>query len=220
MGPSPEVVDAVIRRIEADEIVAFLAQGRACGWCRHPVRLEGKRVAVEDQSDKRTTVFDSAECPDGVVLKACGNPRETRCPSCAALYREDARHLVKAGLEGGKGAPASFREHPAILLTLTAPSFGAVHVAKPGRAGPGTRGGAVLMAGRSPASPATTTPRRHRDTDLPGLLPLRRGRAPQRRRPRAVAEDLDLHPEETGGDLRAHPARVPAPLPGVVSAGG
>jgi len=130
MGPSPEVVEAVVRRIEADEIVAFLAQGKSCGWCRHPVRLKGARVAVDHDTEERIPVFDSADCPDGVVLKACGNRRETRCPSCAAVYREDARHLVKSGLEGGKGVPATLQEHPAVLLTLTAPSFGAVHVAR------------------------------------------------------------------------------------------
>jgi hypothetical protein len=130
MGPSPEIVEAVARRAASDDIVAFLAQGKACGWCRHPVRLKGSRVAVDNNTGVLSAVFDSSSCPDGVVLKACGNRRETRCPSCAAVYREDARHLVKAGLEGGKGVPDSIRDHPAILLTLTAPSFGAVHVAR------------------------------------------------------------------------------------------
>ena len=65
--------------------------------------------------------------PDNVVLKACGSRSELRCPSCATLYRGDARHLVRAGLEGGKGMDESVAEHPAVFMTLTAPGFGAVH---------------------------------------------------------------------------------------------
>jgi hypothetical protein len=75
-------------------------------------------------------VFSTGQLPDGVVLKACGSRRETRCPSCAAVYRADARHLVRAGLIGGKGVPEEVMHRPAVLLTLTAPSFGAVHTAK------------------------------------------------------------------------------------------
>jgi len=41
--------------------------------------------------------------PDGVVLKACGSRRASRCPSCAAVFRADARHLVRAGMIGGQG---------------------------------------------------------------------------------------------------------------------
>jgi hypothetical protein len=124
---------ALVRRAQRHEIKEFLAQGEACGWCARPIRLRGYRAAI-DAAGKRTVVFSTLGQPDGVVLKACGNRRETRCPSCAALYRSDARHLVKAGLEGGKGVDASVTAHPAVLLTLTAPSFGIVHSAKAGRA--------------------------------------------------------------------------------------
>ena len=46
--------------------------------------------------------------------------------------RGDGRHLVRAGLIGGKGIDESVTARPAVLLTLTAPSFGLVHSAKPG----------------------------------------------------------------------------------------
>ena len=72
-------------------------------------------------------VFSSHQFPDNVVLKACGSRSELRCPSCATLYRGDARHLVRAGLEGGKGMDESVAEHPAVFMTLTAPGFGVVH---------------------------------------------------------------------------------------------
>ena len=47
------------------------------------------------------------------------------------LYRGDAFALVAAGLRGGKGVPETIGDHPAVLLTLTAPSFGAVHRRRP-----------------------------------------------------------------------------------------
>lgn len=73
--------------------------------------------------------FSSGSLPDGVVLKACGSRSEIRCPSCAAIYRGDSRHLVRAGLEGGKGVDETIALHPAVFMTLTAPGFGAIHVA-------------------------------------------------------------------------------------------
>ena len=65
--------------------------------------------------------------PDGILRKACGNRREAVCPSCAERYRGDAYQLIAAGLRGGKGVPESIVEHPAVFVTLTAPSFGLVH---------------------------------------------------------------------------------------------
>jgi len=106
----PLRVEALMARLRAGEIEDFLRQGENCVWCRHPVRLRGRQVAV-DAAAVRRIVFSSRSQPDGVVLKACGNRRETRCPSCARRYRADARHLVKAGLEGGKGVDPSVVSH-------------------------------------------------------------------------------------------------------------
>jgi len=129
----PLQMAALAARLRAGEFEAFMRQGEQCAWCRRPIRLRGRQVAL-DGNGRRQTVFSSAFQPDGVVLKGCGNRRETRCPSCARLYRSDARHLVKAGLEGGKGVDPSVARHPAVLLTLTAPSFGAVHRTRQGKA--------------------------------------------------------------------------------------
>jgi hypothetical protein len=49
-------------------------------------------------------VHNSDQEPDGVLLKACGTPREARCPSCAATSRADAYQLLAVGLNGDKGA--------------------------------------------------------------------------------------------------------------------
>ena len=63
----------------------------------------------------------------GTASTACGNRREAVCPSCSAVYKRDARQLVRAGLAGGKGIPETITAHPCVFATLTAPSFGPVH---------------------------------------------------------------------------------------------
>ena len=65
---------------------------------------------------------------------ATGAPR---CPACAEVYRWDAYQLIRAGLAGGKGVPESVALHPALFVTLTAPSFGPVHARhhQPGKDG-------------------------------------------------------------------------------------
>ena len=86
--------------------------------------------------------------PDGVLYKRCGNRRATVCPSCAELYQRDAYHLIRIGLVGGNGVPDDVATHPALFVTLTAPSFGLVHsrVVSPG--------GRVKPCRRPPHSPA------------------------------------------------------------------
>jgi hypothetical protein len=100
------------------------------GYCSHPIRLVGR----VDQADRATgevrRVYDSEREPDGVLLKACGTRRESRCPSCAAVYRADAYQLLAAGLKGGKGVPDTVAGHPRLFVTFTAPSFGRVHTRK------------------------------------------------------------------------------------------
>ncbi len=49
------------------------------------------------------------------------------CPACAEVYRADTYQLVLAGLNGGKGVPATIQQHPCAFPTFTAPSFGPVH---------------------------------------------------------------------------------------------
>jgi hypothetical protein len=125
------VVDGIIARINSPAgYDAFRTQIHAIRACRRPVRLKG-RIIAQDASGHHRMRFNSHNLPDGVLLKACGSRRETLCPPCASLYRGDAFALVAAGLRGGKGVPEEIGEHPAVLLTLTAPSFGAVHRQRP-----------------------------------------------------------------------------------------
>jgi hypothetical protein len=97
------------------------------GYCHHPIRLAGRVEHADRTTGEVRTVYDSEAEPDGVLLKACGTRRESRCPSCAATYRADAYQLLAAGLKGGKGVPETVAEHPRLFVTFTAPSFGRVH---------------------------------------------------------------------------------------------
>jgi hypothetical protein len=100
------------------------------GYCHHPIRLAGRVEHADRQTGEVRQVYDSGREPDGVLLKACGTRRESRCPSCAATYRADAYQLLAAGLKGGKGVPESVAKHPRLFVTFTAPSFGRVHTRK------------------------------------------------------------------------------------------
>ena len=106
---------------------------RATGFCARPVRLEG-RIQVCDADGRRRT-WSTVNEPDGVLRKACGNRREAVCPPCAERYRQDAYHLISAGLRGGKGVPDTVAGHPLVFATLTAPSFGLVHTPVIGETG-------------------------------------------------------------------------------------
>ena len=135
------MLEALGRHGRRHQLDDFLAQGERCGWCRHPIRLRGYASAGTDSES--TVVFSSASLPDGVVLKACGSRSELQCPACAAVYRGDSRHLVRAGLAGGKGVDQAVATHPAVFLTLTAPGFGPVH---------GTRSGSPCHPSPNPAA--------------------------------------------------------------------
>jgi hypothetical protein len=100
------------------------------GYCHHPIRLVGRVEHADRQSGEVRQVYDTEREPDGVLLKACGTRRESRCPSCAATYRADAYQLLAAGLKGGKGVPDTVASHPRLFVTFTAPSFGRVHSRK------------------------------------------------------------------------------------------
>ena len=87
-------------------------------------------AAPTRSSCSRTDMIDLATGelpPYGSAAAACGNRREAVCPPCSAVYKRDARQLVRAGLAGGKGIPETITAHPCVFATLTAPSFGPVH---------------------------------------------------------------------------------------------
>jgi hypothetical protein len=123
--PSPELVRELVLRAGRPDFARFEAQLRSSGYCARPVRLRGRIETCDGHGHRRVWSTDTE--PDGILRKACGNRREAVCPSCAERYRGDAYQLIAAGLRGGKTVPDSVVEHPALFVTLTAPSFGLVH---------------------------------------------------------------------------------------------
>jgi hypothetical protein len=100
----------------------------ASSRCAHPVLLAGSRSVVERATGVLLHRFVSADLPGGVISVRCGNRRATECPSCSRLYRFDAYRVVVAGLRGGERVPVTVAESPRLFVTLTAPSFGPVHL--------------------------------------------------------------------------------------------
>jgi hypothetical protein len=118
----------LLRRAGSRDLGRWLAHTASTRGCIRPVRLTGQLHTVEADTgrilDSRHTATDM---PDGVLYVPCGDRRASVCPPCAETYRADTYQLIKAGLVGGKGVPASVTGHPAVFATLTAPSFGPVH---------------------------------------------------------------------------------------------
>ena len=138
----------------------------ATGSCHHPVRMRGQIRAIDLATGEVRPVYSTAAEPGRVLELPCGNRRESVCPSCSAVYKRDARQLVRAGLAGGKGIPESIAAHPCVFATFTAPSFGPVHARR-------MRGKTVLpcrprrdaAARRCPHGRDISCPARHSDDD-------------------------------------------------------
>ena len=106
-----------------------LAEVAAAGYCGHPVQLHGTTVDVE-----------TGELSHTLLRVPCKDRRAAVCPACSYLYKADAWILIAAGMLGGKGLSAEVESHPRVFVTLTAPSFGAVHrVTTSGRCHPSSR---------------------------------------------------------------------------------
>ena len=89
----------------------------SAGGCSHPVRLKGEFIDTS-----------TGEVNQRRIRIACKDRRIVVCPSCSYLYKADAWIVTSSGMVGGKGVPESVSAHPRLFMTLTAPSFGPVHV--------------------------------------------------------------------------------------------
>lgn len=99
---------------------SWRAKVEAVGGCAKPIRLAGSSYwETRDGHRLKET--------EGAIFAACNNRRESRCPACSARYAADTFHLIRCGLTGGKGVAESVAQSPRLFVTLTAPSFGAVH---------------------------------------------------------------------------------------------
>ena len=106
------VVAQMIRRARSAGFTTWWQRVEAVGFCANPIHLAGR-----DELGREHQVFTR-----------CNNRRATVCPSCSDLYSRDTWQLIHAGLRGGHhDVPATVADHPQVFVTLTAPSFGAVH---------------------------------------------------------------------------------------------
>jgi hypothetical protein len=125
--PSYTAAGQALARAARPDYFAWLEHVKAAAGCTRPIRLSGSLSTVEATTGQLLNDRHTDALPDAAIYKACGNRRATVCPSCAQTYQRDAYQLLRAGLVGGKGVPATVATHPAVFVTLTAPSFGTVH---------------------------------------------------------------------------------------------
>ncbi len=100
---------------------------RHTGGCLQPVRLRGRADYIDGGTGELIHRYTTVHEHGGVLPIACKTRRASRCAPCAEVYRADTYQLIRAGLTGGKGIPATVADHPCVFVTLTAPSFGPVH---------------------------------------------------------------------------------------------
>jgi hypothetical protein len=125
--PAYTATRQALARATRPDYFAWLEHIKAAAGCTRPIRLSGSLSTVEATTGRLLNDRHTDTLPDAAIYKACGNRRATVCPSCAQTYQRDAYQLLRAGLVGGKGVPATVAAHPAVFVTFTAPSFGTVH---------------------------------------------------------------------------------------------
>ncbi|GAA2690253.1 replication initiator [Nonomuraea recticatena] len=124
----PHAITGLITRLNAPDFDRWAAQIRATAGCRQPIHLRGKVEHYDAATGALLHRYTTRNEPDGVLRLPCKTRRASRCPACAEVYRADTYHLIRAGLIGGKGVPDTVTAHPTLFVTLTAPSFGVVHL--------------------------------------------------------------------------------------------
>jgi hypothetical protein len=103
---------------------------RQAGGCIQPVLLRGRVDHIDGATGELLHRYSTVHEPGGVLPVACKTRRASRCPPCAEVYSADTYQLIRAGLSGGKGVPSTVASHPCVFTTLTAPSFGLVHLSR------------------------------------------------------------------------------------------
>ena len=122
-----EAATTAAQRASSPGYQRWLSHVLGAGGCQRPIRLTGRLYTLDAATCAVVASRSTHTLPDAVIYVPCGDRRASVCPACAETYRADTYHLVRAGLAGGKGTPETVAAHPAVFLTLTAPSFGPVH---------------------------------------------------------------------------------------------
>ena len=84
---------------------------RHLGGCLQPVLLRGRADYIDGRTGELIHRYTTVHEPGGVLPIACKTRRASRCPPCAEVYRVDTYQLIRAGLIGGKGIPATVADH-------------------------------------------------------------------------------------------------------------
>jgi hypothetical protein len=135
-----------LERVTAPDYREWEEGVRRIGACAHPIHLRGTVRLIDSATGE--VVRELADGGGARLMVPCGNRRREWCAPCSRVYQWDTWHLVKAGLSGGKGVPASVAERPRAFVTLTAPSFGSVHTLSPDGPCHPRRGGGECEHGR------------------------------------------------------------------------
>src|SRR5690348_3108528 len=73
---------------------SWLGHVTSAGSCTQPIRLAGHIHTVEADTGRILDTRSTADMPDGVIYKACGNRRESVCPHCSKVYQRDAYQVI------------------------------------------------------------------------------------------------------------------------------
>ena len=125
---SAQTAQQVRDRLVSRDFDAWSEAVARVGNCAHPIRLAGSSHTVDKSTGEIISSYRSTSEPLGITYVRCGNRRASQCLSCSRLYAADMFHLIRAGVTGGKTVPTSVSDHPLVFATLTAPSFGKVHI--------------------------------------------------------------------------------------------
>ncbi|MEU2244044.1 replication initiator protein RepSA [Streptomyces sp. NPDC018338] len=125
----PAVLADALRTAGSPGFDRWKEQIHRTGGCSQPIHLQGWTLTRDKSTGENLHRYSTDGEPGGRLRIACGNRRASRCPTCAWTYAGDTYHLIRAGLAGDdrRDIPAAVRDYPRVFLTLTAPSFGAVH---------------------------------------------------------------------------------------------
>ncbi|MCI3930172.1 MULTISPECIES: replication initiator [unclassified Streptomyces] len=123
----PSIDRDLIRLAHEPGFPRWLDQIKATGGCARPVYLSGHTTVRDAATGAVLRHYTTADEPGGRMPVRCRNRRQSRCEPCSRQHAGDTYHLVRSGLQGGKGVSERVQLHPRLFLTLTPPGFGAVH---------------------------------------------------------------------------------------------
>jgi hypothetical protein len=94
--PLPRPAAPGDRRAARPDYPDWLAHVRPAAGCARPIRLHGDILTVEADTGRLLSTVSTADMPDGVIYKACGNRRASACPSCSQRYMRDAYQVIRS----------------------------------------------------------------------------------------------------------------------------